>query len=197
MRRETSDLSPGEGCASCCCYCLDVLLGSKSGQQPQKAPPPLAFAAHFAWEKGLRGFGVDGGGSLCFLFLFCFECKGTATPAFVSVGSKLALKRRAVRKHTDSHLLVALRYPMLCMGLKLDLVSLASTSIFSLTEGAAGRSLFLQSGCVGQCWEAEGEAQNNGVTGLNWPFICPPFWVWGERELWIEFMVPQTIDCLI
>ena len=53
LRGETSDLSPREGCTYCC-FCLDMLLVSKSGHQPQKTTP--LFRGTFCLGKGLRAF---------------------------------------------------------------------------------------------------------------------------------------------
>lgn len=70
LRGETSDLSPREGCTYCC-FCLDMLLVSKSGHQPQKATPP-SFAAHFAREKVCRPSGGWRRGFSLFSFLLFF-----------------------------------------------------------------------------------------------------------------------------
>ena len=109
-----------------------------------KGAPPLS--RHILPGKRSAGLpGVGGGGSLSFLF---FWMQGTATPAFVSVGSELALKYRAVRKHTDSHLLIALRYAV-CGGCRnWTWLAWFPFPASSLTAAAPGRSLFLQSWCL-------------------------------------------------
>lgn len=104
--------------------------------------------------------------------------QGTATPAFVSVGSKLALKHRAVRKHTDSHLQVAVRFPVPCMGASgaaepgsgqpgLHLATLG------LTVAALGRSLLLQPGSWPALGSREGKPRTTtGSLAPAWPQLA-------------------------
>ena len=87
LRGETSDLSPREGCTYCC-FCLDMLLVSKSGHQPQKTTP--LFRGTFCLGKGRRAFrGLTAGVLFVFLSFVFFECKEPPHPRLSQSGVNL------------------------------------------------------------------------------------------------------------